>query len=98
MSAVRKLQRKKAQAMGQLGQATKQLADLNGFLQHLPEMVKRLEETSQVLDAVLTDMDTLSKEHEFTLYLLRQTTSLTSEQEAQYRAKWAKERECPPES
>jgi DNA repair ATPase RecN len=98
MSAIRKLQRKKAQAMGQLGQATKQLTDLNGFLQHLPEMVKRLEDTGQVLDAVLTDMDTLSKEHEFTLYLLRRTTSLTSEQEAQYRAEWAKERECPPES
>jgi len=98
MSAARKIQRKKAQAIGQLGQATKQLTDLNVFLQHLPEMAKRLEETGQVLDAILKDMDTLSKEHEFTLDLLRRITHLTPEQEDQYRAEWAKERECPPES
>ena len=99
MSFNRKMQRTKAKALGQLGQATQQIADLNVYLKELPEVAQKLRETGQVLEAVLNDMETLSKEQEFTLFMVRQVMALTSEQEERYRAEWlAKDSECPRES
>ena len=84
----RRIQRKQGQALGQLGQATKQLTDLNAYLKELPEVAQRLKETSEVLEAVIQDQEALNKEHEFLLFLIQKTTGLTPEQESQYRAEW----------
>lgn len=100
MSLSRKLKRHHGGQAAQLSQATQQLQELNKFLTGLPEVFQRVHDMGQVLDAMLSDMEALSKEQEYNRYLM-QRMGLTPAQEAQYRADWEATKgtsECQPES
>lgn len=76
-----------------LSEATKQVAGLNQMLAEVPAAVKKLEETSQVLDALVDDTQLLANELEFVWFVLKDRLKLTADEESQLRGEFAKQQD-----